>query len=384
MNAPPHAVEILPPDGTTETSVRALAPRLPAANVDPFTFPPFADEADNAAPAVAALVRQVDDAAEALRAWPDLAFAPKPRADVKPPTAQDPWRALEARRQQIVDLQKVRETQHAALERARDEIVGLNNTVELLRAWLAQREQRTASTQQTQARLEAENAALRVEREQADTNFAELLRQTAELRAAFEEQEKEMAVMRARVAALKQELAAKPAGEDNLAAAIAEAKARYYRDFDKRTAQFEAETEKLARALGAREERVRTLEDENAQLAARCDGLERTAADFEAANRAAQEHLESQTAKVEFLDAALQAERESSGRKIAELAAELQRERLARRVEAHEAATVRREIGKLLLRLAAEPEPAGEQHDSGPVAGAAANDPIAPPTAAAS
>ncbi len=381
MSPPPYAAEILPPDGPAETPARTLQARLPAVDVDAFTVPPFADEADGGPPELAALVRQVDNAADALRTWPDIEPAPKMHADVKPRAAQDPWRALEARRRQIVDLQNVRETQHTALERARDEIVGLNNTVELLRTWLEQHEKNTAAAQQAQARLEAENAALRVEREQANTNFVELLRQTAELRTAFEEREKEMAAMRARIAGFKQELTAKPAGGADLTAAIEEAKARYYRDFDKRTAQFEAETEKLARALGAREERVRTLEDENVQLTARCDGLARTAADFEAANRTAQGQLESQTAKVEFLDAALQAERESSGRKIATLATDLQRERLARAAEAHEAATVRREIGKLLLRLACEPQQAGEAE---PVAGSAANDANAPPAAAAS
>ncbi len=328
----------------------------------------------------------MDAAAEALRAWPDLAPGPKAPADVKPPAAHDPWRALEARRREIVDLQQVRETQHAALERARDEIVGLNNTVELLRAWLAQheKEKEAAAPQPPQTRLEAENAALRAEREQANANFVELLRQTAELRAAFEAREKEMTAMRARVAVLKQERAAKPAGGADLAAAIEEAKARYYRDFDKRTAQFDAETEKLARTLGAREERIRSLEDENAQLAARCDGLARTAADFEAASRAMRDELEAQTAKVDFLDAALQTEREGSGRRIAALTADLQRERLARAAEAHETATVRREIGKLLPRLACEPVQADGTRETEPVAGSPANDTASPPAAAAS
>lgn len=381
MSPPPDAAEILPPDGTADAPARTLAPRLPAIGVDPFTLPPFADEPGDGPPNPAALVRRVDDAAEALRARSDLESAPKARADASPHAVEDPWRALEARRREIVYLQKVRETQHAALERARDEIVGLNDTVELLRAWLGQREQGTTTSQQAQARLEAENAALRVEREQANANFAELVRQTAELRTAFEEREKEMAAMRARVAALKQELA-RTAGCTDLSAAIEEAKTRYYRDFDKRTAQFEAETEKLARALGAREERVRTLEDENAQLTARCDGLARNAAEFEAASRAAREQLESQAAMVAFLETGLQAERESTGRKIAALTADLQRERLARAAETREAATVRREIGKLLLRLACEP---GQANESEPVAGSAANDRIAPSdTAAAS
>jgi chromosome segregation protein len=385
MSAPPHTADILP-DVPAEAPARTLAPRLPAADADAFTLPPFADEA-NLSPNISELMQQVDEAVGALRARPVPEPAPTARTQAPARSMDGPRHALEAQRQEIADLQNVRDTQHAALERARDEILGLNNTVQLLRAWLEQHEKEKvekAAPQpaQAQARLEAENAALRAECEQANSNFAELVRQTAELRAAFEAREKEMAAMRARVAALKQELSTRTAGSADLSAAIAEAKTRYYRDFDKRTAQFEAETEKLARTLGAREDRIRTLEDENAQLTARCDGLARNAAEFEASKKQAEEKLEAQAAMVAFLDTGLQAEREATGRKIAALTAELQRERLARAAEAHEAAAVRREIGKLLPRLAREPAPANEPSE--PAAGSAANDWLAPPASAAS
>lgn len=355
------------------------------------------------------LVQRVEDAAaEARRSWPDIWPAPQRHAEERDGAMDDPRRALAARRE-IAGLQEVRQKQTAALGRARDEIVELGNTAKLLRAKLAQKDEETAAAQQAEQRAgednavlraklaqkeketaaaqEAEqragedNAALRAELEQSNTNFAELLRQTAELRSAFEQREKEMTAMRARVAALKQELSVQAAGNADLSAAIADAKARYYKDFDKRTAAFEAETEKLARMLGAREERIRNLEDDNVQMAARCEGLARRATDFEAGKKQAEEKLEAQTAMVGFLDATLQAEREATGRKIAALTAALQRERLARAADAREAAMVCKEIGRVLPRLARQPHSTLEAIER--AMDTAADDPAAPPATAA-
>jgi chromosome segregation ATPase len=301
------------------------------------------------------LVRQVEDAGKAAtRAWLDKGAAPRRRADVPAHAVDDPWCELAARRAEFAAAQQIQKTQAEALRRARDEIVGLDDQVKLLRAKLKQQEKETAAADKARQRAEDEKAALGAELAQGNANFVELLQQTADMKTAFEQREKEMAAVRKTVAALKAELAAK-AGDTDLKAAIEDAKTRYYREFGKRFAQFEAQVQNMARMIGARDEHISTLEDENAMLSRRCEALATAVANLEAAKRNADEKLATQTATVTFLDSALQAERDLSGRKIAELTAEVQHERLARAADARESALVCKELAQLLPRLARQP-----------------------------
>lgn len=333
-------------------------PRLMPAVAERRAIPGFDGENDTPF-GNADLLRQVEDAADAAaRAWPDTAPGRHrlPDDGAKP----DAWSQLAARRAEVAALQEVQEKQNDALRRAREEILDLGDTVKLLRAQLTQQEKETAAALKTQQRADNDKAALRAELEQIQANFAELLQQTAERNIAFDEREKEIATVRGTVTALKAQLAAK-AGETDLAAAIAEAKTRYYNDFNRRCAQFEAETEKLARIIGGRDERIRGLEEENMALTRRCQVLADKVADLETGKLAAEDKLEQQTAMVTFLDSTLQAERESTGKKIAELATALQRERLQRADEARESALVCKEIVALLPRLA---RPSGRVMDA--------------------
>ena len=370
----------------TGAPVRTVNAPLPAIDAGPLlmratpgrrAIPGF--DGEDAAPFnVAELIRQVDNAADAaVKAWPDIwpdaQSTPRKRADAPESVAEDPWCALAARRAEIAALQRVQQKQTAALELARDEIVTLDKSANLLRASLMRQEKETAAAKKAQQKADEEKAALRAEFEQTNANFAELVRQTAALNASLDQKEKDLAQARKKAASLKAELQAK-AGETDLSAAIEEAKARYYRDFDKRYAQFEAQIEKLAKMIGARDERIRGLEDENAQLAARCNrlaadvhALEAEKRDAEADKRGAEAKLESQGAIVKFLDTALRAERDSAGEKIAELAADLQRERLQRAADAHESATACKEIVRLLPKLAREQRrPAEASEDMAP------------------
>ena len=357
----------------TGVPVRTVSAPLPAIDAGPIlmrdtqgrrAIPGF--DGEDAAPFnVAELVRQVDNAAEAaVKAWPDLWPDPQPaprrRAAEPDGAAEDPWCALAARRAEIAALQGVQQKQTAALQLARDEIVTLDKSATLLRASLMRQEKEAAAARKAQQKADEEKAALRAELEQTNANFAELVRQTAALNTSLDQKDKDLAQARRKAASLKEELQAK-AGETDLTAAIEEAKARYYRDFDKRYAQFEAQIEKLAKMIGARDERIRGLEDENATLATRCDrlaadvhALEAEKRDAAADKRGAEEKLESQIAVVTFLDASLRAERDSAGRKIAELAADLRHERLQRAADARDSAAACKEIVRLLPKLARE------------------------------
>jgi chromosome segregation ATPase len=288
------------------------------------------------------LVKQVESAAEAaVRAWPGAQPAARERA---------------AGHSEVVELQAIRQKQAAALQRARNDIVSLDETTKLLRAQQALQEKEIATAKRALQQAGEEKGVLRAELEQANTNFAGLLQKTADLNAAFVEKEREIAALRKSVAALKTELAAK-AGDSDLTVAIAEAKARYYNDFNKRSARFEAQIDQLGHMLGARDEKIRKLEDENAALTVRCEALAAKTTALEAAKQDAQKQLESQTAIVTFLDSTLQAERDSTGQKIAELTADLQRERLERAAEAHDSVTVCKAIVQLLPKLARQPDP---------------------------
>ena len=301
------------------------------------------------------LVRQVEDAGQAAaKAWLDSGPGLRQRADGAERAAGEARRALEAKRAEIAGLQEVQQQQATALKRARDEIVGLDDQVKLLRAKLKQQEKDTAAADTARQRAEDEKAALTAELAQGNANFAEMLQQAAGLKTSFEQREKDMAALRKTVASLKTELAAK-AGETDLKAAIEDAKTRYYREFGKRFAQFQAQVEHMARMIGERDEHISTLEDENATLSRRGEALATALAALEAAKRNADERLETQTATVGFLEAALEAERELSGRKIAELTAEVQHERLARAAAARESALVCKEIVQLLPKLARQP-----------------------------
>lgn len=360
-----HAAEDAASDEPAALSgapVRTLYPRLPAIDDGPGltrlaesrpAIPGFdGDDEDGAPIEITALVRQVESAADAaVRAWPDIQRRTHERTQRPDASAHDVQRELKARAQEIEGLEEIKRKQATALRQARDEIVSLDDQVRLLRARLTQQEKETAAANKALQRADADKTALGAELEQTNANFAELLRQTADLNTAFGEREKEVAAVRQTVASLKAELKAK-AGDTDLMAAIEEAKTRYYKNFEKRYARFEAETEKLARMVGARDERVATLEDENAQLSARCDALAAKAAALEAARQDAQTQLDKQTATVTFLDTALQAERDASAQKIAELTAALRHERLARAAEARESAVVCKEIVQLLPRLA--------------------------------
>ncbi len=247
-------------------------------------------------------------------------------------------RELAALRAEISELKEIRERQNAALERARET--------------LTQQEKETSLTKQALRRADEEKTALQARLEKTSANFAELLRQTAGLNADFDKREQEIAAAQARVATLKAQLSERASGDTDLAAAIEEARARYERDFTRRCAEFEGELEKLARTVGVRDERIRTLEDENARLAARCDALAKKVHGVDSEKQDALEKLKLQTATVTFLDATLRSEREAAERKIAEVVAELGRERLERATDAHEAAVVCKEIIGLLPRLA--------------------------------
>jgi chromosome segregation ATPase len=363
------------PDECGAARIGTGEPHLPAIEDGPIlmraTRPAPATEARRAIPGFdseddlafgnADLLRQVEDAAEAaVRPWPDIRPGRQERADASEGVTENPWRELSARRAEIAALQKIQEKQNDALRRAREEILGLDDTVKLLRAQLKQQDRETAAAGRTLQQADEQKAALRAELDQTKANFAELLQQTAELNTAFDAREKEIAAVRGTVTSLKAQLAAK-AGTTDLTAAITEAKTRYYNDFEKRYARFEAETEKLAHQVGARGERIRSLEAENAALHRRCEALAAKAAGLEAGKRDAEEKLVAQTAMVTFLDSTLQAERESTGKKIAELATALQRERLERADEARESALVCKEIVQLLPRLA---RPSGRVMDA--------------------
>jgi hypothetical protein len=103
--------------------------------------------------------------------------------------------------------------------------------------------------------------------------------------------------------------------------------------------------------VGARDERIRALEDEKAALIARCEALAGTAAALELGKQEVEDSLVRQTATVTFLEATLQTERDTTGEKIASLTADLRHERLARAAEAQDAAAISREIAALLPKL---------------------------------
>lgn len=369
------------PSGRTGARVRTAAARLPAIDAGPILMrnrqdrravPGLENDDGEADPFdFADLIRQVEDASQAAaRAWPDLSPAPAARADAPAGAADGPRRALAAERAELAELQEVKRKQAAALRQARDEILSLDDQVKLLRAKLTQQEKETAAAQQAALRADADRAGLATELEQANANFAELLQRTDQLNATVDQKDNDIALARKKAASLTQELLAK-AGQADLTAAIEEAKARYYKDFDQRYAQFEAQLEKLARLVGARDERIRSLEDVNARLTARCDALaekvnalEAAKRDVEAAKQAADDKLDSQMAVVRFLDTTLRAEREAAAQKIAALTADLKRERMERAANAHDSAAACREIARLLPRLGREtpakgPDPSG-------------------------
>ena len=288
---------------------------------------------------IADLVREAEQVAfREGRPWPDIQPLPRRHADERAPAHADARHDLAGLRAEIAALNEIREKQNAALELARET--------------LTQQEKETALAKKTLRRADEEKAALQAKFDKSTANFAELLRQTAELNADFDEREKAVAAAEARVATLKAQLAEQSSGDTNLAAAVEEAKARYYRDFTRRCGEFEGELEKLAKTVGIRDERIRKLEDENANIAARCDALARKAHNLDTEKREALEKLASQTATASFINSTLRAEREAAERKIAQLAADLERERLERAADAHEAALVCKEIVGLLPRLA--------------------------------
>ncbi len=280
-----NAAEPWAPDDTR--SERAGAPvrtdydPLPAIDASPIlmrapegrrAIPDF-DGEDDAPLDIADLVRQAEDVAEAgVKTWPDIWPAPRRRADGPDGTVDGLVREITARRDEIAGLQEVQQKQNAALRRARDEIVSLDDAVKLSRARLTQQEKETRAAKRALQESDGEKTALRAELEQTKANFAELLQKTTGLNAAFDQREKEIAAVRQSVASLKAELAAK-AGETDLKAAIEDAKTRYYREFGKRFAQFQAQVENMARMIGARDEHISTLEDENATLRRRCEAL---------------------------------------------------------------------------------------------------------------
>ncbi len=357
-----NADETRPPDDPERTGapVRQEDAVLPAIDAGPIlmrrprgrhAIPDF-DGEDDTPFGNADLIRQVEDAADAaVKAWPGSMPAPRRRADEAAGSRHDRFGEGAAQRAEIAELQAIQQKQNAALRRARGDIIDLDDTVKLLRAKLTQQEKETAAAKQAAQQSDKEKAALRTELDQTMANFAELVQQSAGLNAALEQREKEIAAVRETVTSLKAELTAK-AGETDLTAAIAEAKTRYYSDFNKRCAQFEVQAEKLARMIGARDERIRSLEDENLMLTARCDVLAGRAADLDAGKKDAEEKLASQSAMVTFLDATLQAERDSTGQKIAQLATDLQCERLARAADARESVAACEQIARLLPKLA--------------------------------
>jgi predicted RNase H-like nuclease (RuvC/YqgF family) len=150
---------------------------------------------------------------------------------------------------------------------------------------------------------------------------------------------------------LKTEAAAKSASEAELVAAIEQVKAHYDSEINKRCAQFEAHINKFAKMVGAREEQIKILQDENTKLTTRCQAL---AADVQALNSErwnAQEKIESEIAIIKLLNATLYAEREAAGQKIAALVGALEREREQHAAEARKSASVRKEIAMLLPKL---------------------------------
>ncbi|HZD89880.1 MAG TPA: hypothetical protein VE224_07260, partial [Pseudolabrys sp.] len=250
---PTHAAADPAPD--TPADARAAGPRLPVIDAGPIilsaaenwrAIPEFDGEDGGTARAgLAALARQIEDAAEAAaRAWPG--FQPAGRYAGAPGSgARHPGRGRATGDGELDKLRDIRARQADALRQARDQIVGLDDTVKLLRARLAQQEKDTAAAQRAAESAAAEAAALRAELDNSNANFAELRQRSADLNTAFDEREQELAVLRGSVATLKGQLATR-ATETDLTAAIEDAKARYYRDFTKRYAQFEAQIEKLA------------------------------------------------------------------------------------------------------------------------------------------
>ena len=325
----------LPPIDAKPGLIRTASSRRAIPDFDGESGEPL----DAVAADIADLVREAEDVAyRDGRPWPDIRPLPRRRADEPAPPKDDARHELAGLRAEIAALKETKQKQNAALELARET--------------LTQQEKETALAKQALRRADEEKAALQAKLQKTNANFAELLRQTAGLNADFDEREKEIAAAEARVATLKAQLSDRSAGDTDLAAAIEEAKARYYRDFTRRCGEFEGELEKLAKTVGVRDERIRKLEDDNKRLAARCDALARKALDLDTANWDAQEKLKLQTATVTFLDATLRTERDAAARKIAQLVADLEHERLERATDAHEAAVVCKEIVGLLPRLA--------------------------------
>ncbi len=313
--------------------------------------PDFKGERDEAFE-IANLVREAEAARRGDKVLLDIQPEPRLRADDPEGKAEDPWRARASRGTEIAELKKVQHRQTAALELARET--------------LTQKEKENELAKQALRRSENEMAALREQLDHTKANFAELLQKTTDMSEALDQRESDIATMRERIVSLKAELSAKGAGTADLAAAIEEAKTRYYRDFTRRCVEFETQTEELAHMIGARNERIRILEEETARLTARCERLTANASSLEADRRAAQEKLESQSAIATFFDATLQAERDTAQQKIAELVAELQRERVARAAAARESATVHKAIMQLLPKLTQQQSRAAESIEPAP------------------
>lgn len=318
-------------------------------------IPGFAGD-DNESFDVADIIKQVEDAAS-LRPWPAFSDT-SPRDGEENP--KDPWRELSARRVQITNLQRAQQKQVAALQQARNLIESLDKSVTLFRDGLKLREREAAAAKQALRQAEQEQRELRAELDRTNASYADLLQKTADINAEFEKREKDVAAMRECVATLKAKLTAGGADEDDLTRAIEEAKERYYSDFDNRYARFKAQVEMLANMIGARDERIRNLEEETARYAARCEALATKLQALMSEKHQAQEQLKSHAAVVKFLDTTLRTERETASQKIAELVTELQRERQQRAADASESAMVCKAIVQLLPRLARHP---GQAHE---------------------
>ena len=360
----PHGSEDLAPDRRelrrNRIPIRTVNAHLPAIDLIPGrTHPakiqrpdPGFDGEDGVPFDIGNLIKQAEDATDcSVDSSPVLSSAAQREGSNGESDTQDSQRELAAQRIQMVTLQRAQQSQAIALRQARNLIESLQESLSLFRSGLVQREKEAQDVKQALRRSDEEKTGLRQQLERANANCAELLQQTTDLNAACNEREKQIEAVRKDLALLKTEAVAKSASEAELVAAIEQVKAHYDSEINKRCAQFEAHINKFAKMVGAREEQIKILQDENTKLTTRCQAL---AADVQALNSErwnAQEKVESEIAIIKLLNATLYAEREAAGQKIAALVGALEREREQHAAEARKSASVCKEIAMLLPKL---------------------------------
>ena len=319
-----------------------------------------------------------------------MAIAQQRVAGLEGATAEQ-TQELNARRGQIVDLQRLIQQITCDLQAARDDNLRLTERVAGLDKRLVQLEAEAHAAQQQLQLAEHEKAAL-------SGSLDKALAETVDLTRKLSDNDKTLTSTQRRLSQLETAFGEIQSERTKLVAALAETTEKYHSDMLAQNARFEALTARATlaeqmlgesrrtltsradeiaaydrrvaeavtargalearlaefeRGLTDRDNRIKELEEARAALTGQSEALTKSLEARDLACRSLQHRLQAQDELVKLLEHQLGATRQTTEVRIEELNAELQRERLERTMAEGALEAGRRDIARLLRELAA-------------------------------